>query len=723
MINLVRSLKLDRKKILYSPLPRLSNILLSFFVKNINHISIEDKWKNRNSIFFWFSKSSISIAFIALVYSKLKSTKSVNILIPDYFCSESLNFSKFLGFEIIFYNINNDLTVNINSIEKILSIKKIDIIVIVNYFNNLALTDDLTSIIKTNNIWTIEDSTHLLLPKYEAPFGDFILYSPHKHLPIPCGALLIFNGKGINKLFNNLVYSEVFNSEYSKFINKFKSLSSKTNSLKWTINKLLQLIGFSFNNKVSFNGVNNIPKSLRISIFSKYCRKLLFLELNNIEKQINRRARISRLWAKMIKFSTLNQHIKIIYSGKLFLYLTRIECLTTQDAVLLYEKLGICGCPVSSWPDIDPIVERKSCEYKVAILLRNINVFISNQQTTTRKQLLHFWRNSLKNIASNCSVKEISIFEWNNLLLSVDKSSIVQGWKYGDSLESATKWSPKRFKILDSNGESISIVQTMERAYPLIGKVIRVNRGPMLINEKSLELNSKMILSITSLYSHLKNNNYKLLFLSPLVLYSNFNILWLKVFGLKRRPINGWSSGLIDLSKTENEILLSLDGKWRNMLRKGLSFDIHYSVCSPLEYGISKIINSYNTFKNIKKFKGINSTLLLNILSSKNDENWEVNLFIPSNIFKSNEKFSDYLITVKSGDTATYLISVPSLSGRKYQVNTVLLWNSIIYAKKSGAKWFDLGGIIEDRSDTIAKFKYGVNPIRYKLVGEWIGWL
>jgi hypothetical protein len=45
--------------------------------------------------------------------------------------------------------------------------------------------------------WLIEDAVHALRPvRGIGASGDFVLYSPHKHLPIPDGAVLVVRGDG-----------------------------------------------------------------------------------------------------------------------------------------------------------------------------------------------------------------------------------------------------------------------------------------------------------------------------------------------------------------------------------------------------------------------------------------------------------------------------------------------------------------------------------------------
>ena len=60
---------------------------------------------------FWLSRSAWSLAIITNERRKVKTQGIINILVPDYFCNESLNILRLIDCKIIFYpileNLNN----------------------------------------------------------------------------------------------------------------------------------------------------------------------------------------------------------------------------------------------------------------------------------------------------------------------------------------------------------------------------------------------------------------------------------------------------------------------------------------------------------------------------------------------------------------------------------------------------------------------------------------
>ena len=77
---------------------------------------------------------------------------------------------------------------------------------------------------------------------------------------------------------------------------------------------------------------------------------------------------------------------------------------------------------------------------------------------------------------------------------------------------------------------------------------------------------------------------------------------------------------------------------------------------------------------------------------------------------------------IPHGAAATYLLGWSGSEGRDLKANHYLLWQAIEYLKQRDLRWFDLGGIDEDRTPGIAAFKLGINGERYESVGEFWKW-
>ena len=78
------------------------------------------------------------------------------------------------------------------------------------------------------------------------------------------------------------------------------------------------------------------------------------------------------------------------------------------------------------------------------------------------------------------------------------------------------------------------------------------------------------------------------------------------------------------------------------------------------------------------------------------------------------------LVSIRAGDTSTYIIATSNDTGRSMQANSVLLWEAIVQAKRDGCSWYDIGGLTKSTPKGIASFKKGLNAEPYTLIGDWI---
>ncbi len=263
----------------------------------------------------------------------------------------------------------------------------------------------------------------------------------------------------------------------------------------------------------------------------------------------------------------------------------------------------------------------------------------------------------------------------------------------------------------------MAIAQVLVKKLPFIGNVIRVNRGPLLL--KGFEEESDVILldSLQLLVEECKKRKALMIQIAPEIPASKDSEENLEKLGLRKLSNTAWSSGLVDLKNDKEDILMSLNGKWRNCYRKGVKLGVNVVDVSYNKEAIAKLIDNYKTLQSQKEFIGL-STKLIEAMATKSNKYWKFNIFEAKD---SNDFVLGNLVTVNHGDTSIYLIGTTNSEGRKLQANYVMLWESILNAKENGCRWFDIGGLSEDTPSGIAHFKKGINAEMYSLIGEWRG--
>lgn len=301
---------------------------------------------------------------------------------------------------------------------------------------------------------------------------------------------------------------------------------------------------------------------------------------------------------------------------------------------------------------------------------------------------------------------------------------MMQSWEYGDAKAAAEGWRPVRFLIADEFGAPMALAQLLIRAWPLIGGIARLNRGPLLIDtELDNPRRSEAILTALGvLLREAKRRWWWLTFVAPELEADNFVALSLATLELRERKQTPWASARLSLLPSQETLLANLNGKWRNMLRKaqksGLIVQHHEACAEELE----RLLICYQAMQRDKGFSGV-SKKLLRQLAKQTGSTWRFDLYVAISTGStklSNSDFSGLLVSVRHGDTVTYFIGYTNDQGRKLNANYLLLWHSILASKDFGCYWYDMGGVNENTKQGIAHFKSGLNGKAYNLIGEYL---
>lgn len=126
-------------------------------------------------------------------------TSGHNILVPSYNCGTEIDPILDQNIQIKFYNINRDLTVDMEDLKNQID-KHTSAILVIHYLGFPQPVEEIRNICNINQLFLIEDCAHSFLSGYKSQplgtFGDVSVFSIRKTLPIPNGgALAINNGK------------------------------------------------------------------------------------------------------------------------------------------------------------------------------------------------------------------------------------------------------------------------------------------------------------------------------------------------------------------------------------------------------------------------------------------------------------------------------------------------------------------------------------------------
>ena len=139
--------------------------------------------------FCWHQSGAAALASVCERIASEKGRR-VNILIPGYFCGQSLRYLRSLPVQLNFYLLSKDLLPDYENIRRL--DESIDVFVHVHFFGRVdgqqksrLLANDLGAVL-------IEDCSHIISPLLASKwYGDYLIFSPHKYFPLPKVGLLI----------------------------------------------------------------------------------------------------------------------------------------------------------------------------------------------------------------------------------------------------------------------------------------------------------------------------------------------------------------------------------------------------------------------------------------------------------------------------------------------------------------------------------------------------
>jgi hypothetical protein len=370
----------------FAPTPKLKHIASAIINPPLSENILNNVWVSENEKCYWLSRSSWSLYLIIKFRILINGSNQVNVWLPDYFCNESTFQIRSLGINLFFYPILSDGKPDLPCCNRMFDRSQPDVILYVNYFGELLFSKGLGVIARKSKAWLIEDSTHCLKPDKEIKsYGDFVIYSPHKLLSIPDGALLVVRDNGPSELTQTLLEDFGFETLYRALTEASKTLNLMP--FKWLFKRLVQKTGLHlmYKPKVNNNEILSIeqlphPKMSRLS------QKLLG-EMLDLEKESNHRKNIQKQWAQILNEANV---IKVFDLEAKYNYTPYLAKIASRDHLAAKDIIGLLKnskIPISTWPDLPPEVFKNPDTHKNAIEMSLSYVFFPVHSSINVKNL------------------------------------------------------------------------------------------------------------------------------------------------------------------------------------------------------------------------------------------------------------------------------------------------------------------------------------------------
>ena len=322
------------------------NRILNSLNSAVDHIELDQYTQKR-----MFNGGAAALANICQAYIELYD-RPIIVLIPGYFCGQSLRYLRNTRSKIIFYPLNDDLSPNFHLIDLILNeseIDSIDVFIHVHFFGVKRKQEESRSFADNMGCILIEDCAHLSNPLRTGSFvGDFLVFTPHKHYPLPPIAL-VFEKRGIS---SSLIDGERLGFPYKWILKQLYGaiLNKKYEPVWQTVWNATEV---AIDNKLPHRFTEKLTTSTLVEAIKK--PSCLYQRLS---PKLMTRIRKVDGWKLFISLSEYKDHP----------YLIGVLCDSNAIAKKRFEYLNKEGQLVLQWPDLpveiqrDPFLEKRCVE-------------------------------------------------------------------------------------------------------------------------------------------------------------------------------------------------------------------------------------------------------------------------------------------------------------------------------------------------------------------------
>ena len=299
--------------------------------------------------------------------------------------------------------------------------------------------------------------------------------------------------------------------------------------------------------------------------------------------------------------------------------------------------------------------------------------------------------------------------EWNDLMNKCFETAMQQTWIYGQSVARCIQWEPVRQVVMGKQGP-VALAQSLIKELPLVGRVARMQHGPMFIpGDRGLSLD-EVIGAIEAFKQYWVADQKMTLYLTPCLKKGDLPKKWAAKLDLEPSHEDLWASIRLDLGKTPEQLHKSMNRHWRRSLRHaanaGLEFKLERS-----DADLEMFLEKYAQAAREKGFSWPSPELVREIWSEAGDK---ANLVLAL----SDGEWISAMVNLEFCGTGFGLSAWNGPLAGEMRAHSFLFWHSALHYRDKGCHFYDLGGIDPERLPGITRFKTGIGGQIYEYLGN-----
>jgi lipid II:glycine glycyltransferase (peptidoglycan interpeptide bridge formation enzyme)/dTDP-4-amino-4,6-dideoxygalactose transaminase len=694
--------KSDAKKMMPASATLSLKALIKGLVNRYDQSLIDGIYRRSSSDSVFLGNRSVVFLNIIISFLYDHYNRPVSIVLPGYFCADTIKVLDHKKVQLHYYRITEQLTPDWHHCETIVKQEGVDIFLLVHYFGVVSDGKKSKEFCNNNNILFLEDCAHMLCPGDKiGRNGDIVFYSPYKQLPFGYLSVLVVNtNRCQKKIDNGLVgclqkeFADGFNKRWLTrrdllFLAKRLVLHYFPRLRPRYKNYTAPSLGLNVSNTVSL---------LSIKLLCSFLRK---------KNAVNVRHKSQcQLYDNILKPHL--QHIGKSGGAMSFAALYQFN----NDSLITAQLNSMI--PLFQWNNI-PLEIKRSPEYPIANRMAKncyyvpVNGVNNGNKMVSRKNIKRiseqFFSEGLSPVQSR-EVGECQFYKMTQNMcnfLPLTQSSHYLYYK------KSSRWRVRYYSIGHDDEVYAVCGVLVKRLFGCI-TIIRVNSGPIFYDDYSLAQRYCLLRSLVLALK--KQFGFSFVFSRFSLKNNQMNKSILKSLYFFRYNKECYQTSIIDFSGDIEGIFSQLNGKWRNQYRlavkQGLGLKVSYNKEAKKLF--------FTKYLSFQKQKGFDTWTVESLNEFDKSFSEKVVIFTA---MKSDSVIAQIAIALH-GLSATYLLSWQDNMGRKSMANNFLLWSVVEYLHEKGFKYFDLGGLDDEFTPHIAKFKRGMNGKDIRYVGNYV---
>jgi hypothetical protein len=360
--------------------------------------ALASPWHREGEVAGWLSRSTWSLALIALWRKSRDPASQVTVWVPDFFCNAALSALRQTGANLLFYPLTAELAPDLVACRMLADDNSPDLFLLVHYFGKPCASGPARDFCAEQGTWLIEDAAHVLRPADAIGVcGDFSIYSPHKYLAIPDGAVLVARPDGPSRLGAAALSSFGEPAGWPGQLHDLQRqmgdtvASSRVQALVWLIKRILQKLGVRSLPSAAtpydepLTEIEPARTKLPAPSQSKLSRSLLAGIPPPLGEIADRRQEHQLLWDSVLANDEGRHNYGVSVAERPanrewlpYLAAYRID---SDKLRATYDRWHRLGLPVSTWPDLPPEVTANPERHVRALSLRDTHLYLSVHQS------------------------------------------------------------------------------------------------------------------------------------------------------------------------------------------------------------------------------------------------------------------------------------------------------------------------------------------------------